>query len=138
MGGEDLFGQEHVRAYIDTDGETGFVWKRGTHILLLTTAGRKSGQPRIMPLIFREVDGRYVLVASQGGAPTHPAWYLNLKDDPEVEVQIKGERFKATARDAEGPERERLWTLMAEVWPAYDDYQERSDRQIPVVVLERA
>jgi deazaflavin-dependent oxidoreductase (nitroreductase family) len=137
-GDDDLFGQEHVRAYIDTDGERGFRWKRGTSILLLTTTGRKSGQPRITPLIFREDDGRYVLVASQGGAPEHPAWYLNLREDPEVEVQVKADRFKAVARDAAGEERRRLWALMNEEWPAYDTYQQRTDREIPVVVLERA
>ena len=138
MSDEDLFGQEHVRAYIDTDGERGYLWKRGTTILLLTTTGRKSGQPRIQPLIYAEDDGRYVIVASRGGTPEHPAWYLNLRDDPEVEVQIKGDRFKARAYDAEGDERERLWRRMNEVWPDYDEYQKKTDRQIPVVILERA
>jgi deazaflavin-dependent oxidoreductase (nitroreductase family) len=138
-GDEDLFGQEHVRAYLDTDGERGFHWKRGTHILLLFTKGRKSGEERIQPLIFREDDGRHVIVASKGGMPEHPAWYLNLRDRPDdVEIQVKGDRFKVIARDAEGPERERLWKLMTEAWPDYDDYQERTERKIPIVVLERA
>ena len=137
MSDDDLFGQEHVKAYIDTNGERGHDWK-GTHCLLLTTTGRKTGQPRIMPLIYAADDGRYVVVASKGGAPEHPAWYLNLRDDPEVEVQVKGDRFRAVARDAEGEERERLWKTMTGEWPDYDEYQKKTDRQIPVVVLERA
>ena len=133
---DNLYGDEHVRAYIDTGGERGYHW-RGTTILLLTTTGRKSGAPRVMPLIFRELDGNPVIVASKGGAPEHPAWYLNMQEDPEVEVQVKGDVFKARARDAEGEERERYWQAMLEVWPDYADYQSKTDRQIPVVVLER-
>jgi proline iminopeptidase len=132
-----LHGDEHVRAYIDSGGETGYHWRNGTTTLLLTTTGRKSGAPRVMALIFREIDGNPVIVASKGGNPQHPAWYLNLKDDPEVEVQIKRDVFSATARDAEGDERERRWEKMVEVWPDYEKYQEKTDRQIPVVVLER-
>ena len=137
MSDDDLFGQEHVKAYIDTDGERGHDWK-GTQCLLLTTTGRKSGQPRVMPLIYAEDDGRLVVVASKGGAPEHPAWYLNLSSDSEVEVQVKGNRFPAIARDAEGDERERLWKRMTQEWPDYDAYQGKTDRQIPIVILERA
>jgi proline iminopeptidase len=137
MSDEDLFGDEHVRAYIDTGGERGYNWKNGTTCLLLTTTGRKTGSPRIMPLIFREIDGKPVIVASKGGHPDHPAWYLNMQDDPEVEVQIKDEVFKATARDAQGDERSKLWEKMVEVWPDYENYQSKTDREIPVVVLER-
>ncbi len=138
MSDEDLFGQEHVQAYTDTDGERGYHWKNGTTVLLLTTTGRKSGQQRVMPLIFREDEGRQVVVASKGGAPEHPAWYLNLRDAPDVQVQVKGARFTATARTAEGEERDRLWKKLTEVWPDYDAYQTKTDRQIPVVILERA
>ncbi len=137
MSDDDLFGTEHVKAYIDTDGERGHDW-HGTRCLLLTTTGRKSGEPRILPLIYAEDDGRQVVVASKGGAPEHPAWYLNLAADPDVEVQVRGDRFRATARDAEGSERERLWTTMVGEWPDYDGYQEKTDRQIPVVILERS
>lgn len=137
MSDEDLFGPEHVRVYRETDGERGFIWKRGSRILLLTTTGRRSGEPRTMPLIFGEDDGRYILVASKGGWDHHPVWYLNLKADPEVELQVKDDVFTARAHDAEGEERERLWKLMAAEWPPYDDYQERTDREIPVVILER-
>ncbi|MGE5689584.1 MAG: nitroreductase family deazaflavin-dependent oxidoreductase [Pseudomonadota bacterium] len=136
--GEHLFGDEHVRRYLETDGEVGYRWRNGAPILILTTTGRKSGEPRLRPLIFGEDDGRYVVVASQGGAPAHPNWYLNLRTNPDVHVQIRGDRFAARARTAEGEERERLWRRMAEIWPPYDDYQRRTDRTIPVVVLERA
>jgi deazaflavin-dependent oxidoreductase (nitroreductase family) len=132
-----LFGQEHVDRYQATDGREGHVWKRGTTILLLHTRGRRSGQERIQPLIYREVDGRYVIVASRGGSPEHPAWYLNLREQDEVLVQVEGDRFRARHHDATGAERERLWTRMNEVWPDYDAYQTKTDREIPVVVLER-
>ena len=78
-----------------------------------------------------------MLVASKGGAPRHPGWFLNLRDDPEVGVQVKADRFRARARVAEGEERERLWRMMNGDWRHYDEYQTRTDRQIPVVVLER-
>lgn len=133
-----LFGQEHVDRYIATDGEEGYDWEGGSKILILTTRGRRSGQERPMPLIFQEWNGRYVVVASKGGAPDHPAWYKNLQADPQVQVQIKGERFAATARDATAEERAELWQLMTEAWPPYDEYQAKTDRQIPLVVLEQS
>lgn len=126
-----------MRRYLETDGEEGYRWRRGAPILILTTTGRKSGKPRLKPLIFGEEDGRYVVVASQGGAPEHPHWYRNLSASPDVHVQIKGDRFRARARTAEGAERERLWLQMAEIWPPYDEYQQKTDRKIPIVVLER-
>jgi deazaflavin-dependent oxidoreductase (nitroreductase family) len=138
MGDDHLFGQQHVDRYRATDGQEGYRWKRDTTILLLDTVGRKSGEKRTQPLIYREVDGKPTIVASKGGSPKHPAWFLNLRDNPEVEVQIQGDRFRAKPRVAEGEERERLWKAMTEVWPAYDSYQSKTDREIPVVVLERA
>jgi deazaflavin-dependent oxidoreductase (nitroreductase family) len=134
----DLFGAEHVRRYLETDGEVGYRWRNGAPILILTTTGRRSGEERLKPLIFGEDDGRYVVIASKGGAQHHPDWYLNLRADPDVHVQVKADRFAARARIAEGEERERLWRRMAEIWPAYDDYRQKTDREIPVVVLERA
>ena len=135
---EDLYGDEHVRRYRETDGELGFKWKRGSEILLLTTKGRKSGEERTHALIFREVDGDHVIVASKGGMPTHPAWFVNMEANPEdVEIQVKADRFEVRHRVAEGDERERLWDLMNEVWPDYAEYQKKTDRQIPVVVLSR-
>lgn len=134
---DQLFGPEHVRVYRETGGERGYHW-RGTEILLLTTTGRSSGQPRTMPLIHR-TDGpdRWVVVASKGGAPQHPAWYSNLEANPEAEIQVRDAVIPVRARTASGEERERLWKLMTEVWPDYDHYQTRTDRQIPIVVLER-
>ena len=139
MSDEDLYGDDHVRAYRRTDGERGYIWKRGTHILLLTTEGRKSGEKRTTPLIHRTDDDRWVVVASQGGRPDDPAWFKNIQANPDsVEIQVKADRFPVRASVAEGEERERLWKHMTEVWPDYDDYQEKADREIPVVVLERA
>jgi deazaflavin-dependent oxidoreductase (nitroreductase family) len=136
--GETLFGEEHVRRYRETGGEVGHRWKRDSKILLLTTKGRKSGEPRTKPLIYEEDGDRYVIVASKGGAPAHPDWYLNLPQDPTVELQVLDDVFPARARTAEGEERERLWHLVNRQWPDYDSYQTKTDREIPVVVLESA
>jgi deazaflavin-dependent oxidoreductase (nitroreductase family) len=133
---DDLFGAEHVRVYRETAGERGYDW-RGTTILLLTTRGRNSGELRTTPLIHRTDDGRWVVVASKGGAPKNPAWYENLTAEPDAEIQVKGETIPVHASDAEGDERARLWRSMTEVWPAYDDYQQKTQREIPVVVFER-
>jgi proline iminopeptidase len=135
--GENLYGEEHVRRYRETGGEVGHVWREGSTILLLTTKGRKTGEPRTTPLIYAQDGDRYVIVASKGGAPEHPGWYRNLARDPEVELQVKDEVFRARARTAEGEERERLWRKANEVWRHYDSYAEKTDREIPVVVLER-
>lgn len=134
---ESLFGDEHVRRYRETGGAVGHIWREGSTILLLTTTGRSSGEKRTSPLIYAEDGGRYVIIASKGGAPEHPGWYLNLDKNPEVELQVKDEVFKARARTVKGPERERLWRKANEVWRHYDEYQQRTDREIPVVVLER-
>ena len=131
-----LFGQEHVDRYRATDGEEGHDWK-GTTTLLLTTTGRRSGEPRTLPLIYQPDGDRYVIVASKGGWKDHPGWYYNLSENPDVEVQVWGDRFSARASVAEGEERERLWKLMTATWPAYDEYQTRTDRESPVVVLTR-
>jgi deazaflavin-dependent oxidoreductase (nitroreductase family) len=135
---ENLFGDEHVRVYRETGGEKGHDWKRGSKILLLTTTGRKTGQPRTTPLIYENADDKYVVVASKGGAPEHPGWYENLEKEPQVELQVKDEVFPARARTAHGEEREQLWKLVTQQWPDYDAYQTKTDREIPVVVLERA
>ena len=132
-----LYGHEHVRRYRETDGEEGHIWKEGSTILLLTTTGRNSGKETTTPLIYQLDGDNPVIVASQGGAPAHPGWYRNLSKNPEVRVQILGETFRARARTAEGDERERLWRTMNEIWPHYDEYAQRTDRKIPVVVLER-
>jgi deazaflavin-dependent oxidoreductase (nitroreductase family) len=131
-----LFGAHHARRYRETDGAVGYLWN-GVPSLILTTTGRNSGQPRDTPLICAADGANYIVIASQGGAPKHPHWYLNLRNAPRVRVQVKGDRFDATARTAEGAERERLWRLAAEAWPRYDTYQQRTERVIPVVVLEK-
>lgn len=132
-----LFGQEHVDRYRATDGEEGHEWQ-GTQTLLLTTTGRRSGEPRTMPLIYAPHGGdAYTVVASKGGSDEPPAWYLNLSADPEVEVQVKADRFKARARTATAEEKPEIWRRMVAEWPAYDEYQQKTEREIPVVVLER-
>jgi deazaflavin-dependent oxidoreductase (nitroreductase family) len=135
---ENLFGEEHVRRYRETNGEVGHVWREGSTILLLTTKGRKTGEPRTTPLIYAQEGDRYVIVASKGGAPEHPGWYRNIEKEPSVELQVLGEVFPAHARTAEGEEREQLWRRANEVWRHYDEYATKTDREIPVVVLERA
>ncbi|MEU6415233.1 nitroreductase family deazaflavin-dependent oxidoreductase [Microbispora sp. NPDC046933] len=131
-----LFGQEHVKRYIETGGEEGHDWQ-GTTVAILTTRGRKSGQPRSTPLIYQPYGDSYLVVASKGGADEHPLWYLNLQADPEVELQIKGDRFRARARTATPEERPDMWRTMTATWPAYDEYATKTDREIPIVVIER-
>ena len=132
-----LHGQDHVRSYRETDGELGHLWKEGTSILLLTTVGRRSGEERTTPLIYGRHGDDYIVVASKGGSDEAPGWYANLVANPEVEVQVMGDRFRARARTASPEERPVLWRLMAGHWPYYDDYQAKTSREIPVVVLER-
>lgn len=134
---ESLFGDEHVRRYQETGGAVGHIWREGSTILLLTTTGRKSGQKKTIPLIYAADGDRYVIIASKGGAPDHPGWYLNLDKEPVVELQVKDEVFAARASTITGPDRERLWRKACAVWPAYDEYAKRTTREIPVVVLER-
>jgi deazaflavin-dependent oxidoreductase (nitroreductase family) len=132
-----LFGGEHVEKYVETNGDEGHDWN-GTQTLILTTRGRRSGQPRSNALIYGRDGDDYLVVASMGGAPRHPKWYLNLVDNPEVEVQVKADRFRAKARPATPEEKRRLWPIMVEHWPSYDDYQRKTQRDIPLVILERA
>ena len=134
---ENLFGEAHVRRYRETGGEVGQIWREGSTVLLLTTTGRRSGEPRTTPLIYAQDGDRYVIVGSKGGAPEHPGWYRNLEKTPDVELQVGDEVFPARARTASGEERERLWRKANEVWPHYDEYARKTDRAIPVVVLER-
>jgi deazaflavin-dependent oxidoreductase (nitroreductase family) len=134
----DLHGAPHVKRYLETNGEEGFYWRNGTTILILFTKGRKSGQERSHALIFREHGDDYLVVASKGGAKAPPAWFVNLEADPNVQVQIKGERFRASARTAGPEEKPEMWAKMVEVWPPYDEYQKKTSREIPVVILQRA
>jgi deazaflavin-dependent oxidoreductase (nitroreductase family) len=136
--------QDHLKRYIATDGADGYLWDASLGggqgmipTLLLTTVGRKSGRELTMPLIFGQSGEDYVIVASKGGAPAHPAWYLNLEADPSVRVQVKADKFAARARTAKGEERAALWAKMVAIYAPYALYQTQTDRQIPVVVLER-
>lgn len=126
---------DHIRDYLQTDGEKGHMW-RGVPTLLLITRGRRTGKLRRSALIYGRMGDAYVVVASKGGHPRHPMWYLNLRANPEVEVQVGAETSKGKARDATDDERPFLWEQMAGIWPAYDDYQEKTMRRIPVVVIE--
>jgi deazaflavin-dependent oxidoreductase (nitroreductase family) len=132
-----LFGDEHIERYRATDGREGHDWQ-GTSTLLLTTKGRRSGEPRTSPLIYGRHGDDYLVVASKGGAPEAPDWFLNLEAEPSVTVQIKGDKFEAKARAASPSEKPAMWQHMVDAWPAYSDYQKKTDRNIPVVVLERA
>jgi deazaflavin-dependent oxidoreductase (nitroreductase family) len=131
-----LFGDEHVRQYEATGGKVGHDWN-GTSVLILHTKGRKSGVTRKSPLIYARDGDAWVVVASKGGAPDHPGWYVNLRAHPEVAIQVRNEVIPVTARTATAAEKKRVWPLMTKEWPAYDDYQARTKRDIPVVLLTR-
>ena len=136
---------EHIELY-RTDPEKAHMWDSSAlggpgllPTLLLTTTGRKSGEPRPLPLIYGEAGDGYVIIASKGGMPNHPIWYLNLEANPECELMVGSKPVSARARIAEGEERERLWAEMAKIYPPYTEYQERAEaRTIPVVVLDPA
>ena len=132
-----LFGDKHVQSYLETDGKLGFRWREDAPIAILFTTGRTSGEQRTNPLIFGRTGDAVVLVASKGGAPEDPGWFRNLQANPDAEIQVMGHRWPVRARVAEGQERERLWREMNELWPHYDEYAQKTDREIPVVVLER-
>lgn len=134
--------QDHIRRYLATNGEEGHIFDLSSagggkvQTLLLTTTGRRSGEARLLPLIYGEIPGSYVVVASKGGHSQHPSWYLNLIATPEVQIQVKDKRMRATARVAVGAERANLWQKMAKIYPPYVDYQAKTAREIPVVVLD--
>ena len=131
-----LFGEEHVRSYRETGGDLGHDWK-GTQTLLLTTTGRRSQQQRSTPLIYGRSGEDYLVVASKGGYDKPPDWYRNLCERTDVEVQVLDDRFRARARTATAEEKPAMWREMVGHWPDYEAYQRRTDREIPVVVLER-
>lgn len=134
---------DHIKRYRESNGADGHLWDASVAgynamvpTLLLTTTGRKSGRQLVLPLIYGKTPKGYAIIASKGGAPTHPVWYLNLQANPQVDVQVKDLRFQARARTATGAERAAIWTQMVEIYPPYADYQKRTQREIPVVVLE--
>lgn len=126
---------KHISAYVETDGRDGSVL-RGAPLLLLTTNGAKSGVWRRTALIFGEHSGSYLIVASMGGAPRHPSWYVNLQENPEVFLQVYGRKFHAAARTATPEEKPELWAEMVAIFPQYAEYQTKTERDIPVVILE--
>ena len=135
---------DHLRIYRERGGRQGHLFDasfagggKAIPTLLLTTIGRRSGSRHTMPLIYGEVDGRYVIIGSKGGAATHAAWYYNLLTHPEVELQVGPEVFAARAHTAQGEERTQLWQHMANLYPPFVEYQSKTKREIPVVVLER-
>ena len=136
--------KEHVDRYKNSEGAEGHLWDRASAegsfpCLLLTTIGRKSGEPKTTPLIYGRDQEDYTIIASQGGRPSHPAWYLNLVSNPKVQVQVAAEQFSAVARSTLGKERQSLWKMMMEVYPLFDNYQEKVSgvREIPLVILKR-
>ncbi len=129
---------EHLRRYLATDGEDGYLrGDSGIPNLILTTIGRRSGKPYSTPLYFGEHEGRYLVVASYAGSDTHPKWYLNLREHPDVWVQIRGDRFAARARTATPEEKPALWAIMTNVYPRFEEFQQSTEREIPLVILER-
>ena len=132
-----LFGDEHVRSYIETNGAVGYRWREDAPIAILFTRGRTTGEERANPLIFGRAGDDVVLVASKGGSPEDPGWFRNLQANPEAEIQVMADRWPVRMRVAAGEERDRLWRLMVELWPNYDLYAEKTEREIPVIVLER-
>ncbi|QXC61121.1 nitroreductase family deazaflavin-dependent oxidoreductase [Aquihabitans sp. G128] len=136
-GDYSLFGDAHVEAYEQSGGEVGYIWN-GAPIAVLSTTGESSGKERKHALIFGFDGDAVVFVASKGGAPEHPQWYDNLVAEPHVKVQVLADRYDGVARTATGDERTRLWELMNVLWPSYEDYQAKTDREIPVVVVDRA
>jgi proline iminopeptidase len=137
--------QKHVKQYLESGGKDGHMWDSTAvggpgplPTLLLTTTGRKSGQKHLVPLIYGKTEGGAVVIASKGGAPEHPGWYRNLTANPDVEVQVGTEKFRARASTVEGAERAKLWDEMVKIYPPYTDYQQKTARKIPVVLLKRS
>ena len=127
----------HIKGYVESQGKVGHEWN-GITTLLLTTRGRKTGKLRRTALIYGRDGDRYIVVASTGGAPKHPAWYLNLAANPNVILQVEADVFKGRARTATVEEKPALWRMMASIFPQYDSYQTKTKRLIPVVIIERA
>jgi deazaflavin-dependent oxidoreductase (nitroreductase family) len=132
----------HIQLYRE-DPEKGHLWDSSPvggpgllPTLLLSTTGRKSGRTSVLPLIYKKVGKGFVIIASKGGAPSQPAWYLNLVAEPDCEIQVAHDHFHLKARTAKGDERRELWEQLAEIYPPYNDYQAATTREIPVVVLD--
>ena len=136
MADQSDFNKQIIEEFRANGGETSGVFK-GRPLLLLTTTGAKSGESRTTPLVYTKDGDKVVVIASMGGAPKHPAWYLNLSANPGVTVELGTEKFEASASSAEGAERDRLYAKQAEMMPAFTEYEQKTTRRIPVVVLNR-
>jgi F420H(2)-dependent quinone reductase len=130
-----LVSRIHVLVYKGSGGRLGARFRKTAPVLLLTTTGRKTGKQRTTPLLYIQDGDRYVVVASVGGAPKHPAWYLNLRGNPAATIQIGSRKLAVACEPAEPDERARLWAKATQMYPQYDDYQAKTNREIPVVVL---
>ena len=133
----NAFNRQVIDEFRANEGRVGGPFQ-GAPMVLLHTTGARSGQERITPLVYRPVNGDIAVFGSKGGAPEHPAWYLNLLAKPEVTVEVGTETYPVVARVAEGDERQRIWDEQARVMPGFAEYQEKTTRVIPVVILERA
>jgi deazaflavin-dependent oxidoreductase (nitroreductase family) len=133
-----LFSRAHAALYRTSGGRVGGRFRKTAPVLLLTTTGRKTGKRRTAPLLYAEDAGRYVIVASVGGAPRHPAWYLNLRDHPEATIRVGHRTIGVHAETAAPEERARLWMLVTRMYPGYDGYQAKTSRVIPIVILTPA
>lgn len=130
-----LLSRANVWLYLKTGGRLGSRLA-GAPVLLLTSTGRQSGKPRTTPLLYLDLGESFAVVASFGGSPKHPAWFLNLRANPDVDVQVGNEHRERRARIATDDEREQLWPRLVTMYPAYASYQEKTARRIPVVLLE--
>ncbi len=135
--------EEHLRRYLQSGGSEGHLYDFGPinnagyqPICLIKHVGRKTGRTLIVPLIYGMVEGEIIIVASKGGAPNHPAWYLNIASSSEIGVQIATQAFRATWREPGDSERQRIWDQMVAIYPPYAEYQESTDRLIPLVVMK--
>jgi deazaflavin-dependent oxidoreductase (nitroreductase family) len=131
------YNQTLINDFREHDGKSTISHFVGRQLMLLTTIGAKTGATRVSPLAYTVDDGRVVIVASKGGADTHPAWFLNIEANPIVTVEVGTERYQARARVAQGADRERLYAQHADLHPSFRDYVKKTDRVIPVIVLER-
>src|SRR5882757_461760 len=129
------FAEKHIQRYLDSNG-TDTLW-HGVPSLLITTLGRKSGMKRRTGLIYREYQDGYIVIASQGGEPSHPSWFRNVQANGFVELQVGPEVFDAEVTVTSGAQREELWNLMVDMWPEFEAYQARTERRIPVLLLRR-
>ncbi|WP_018222316.1 nitroreductase family deazaflavin-dependent oxidoreductase [Salinispora pacifica] len=133
----DDWNEKIIKEFRENNGQVGGQFA-GSPLLLLHTVGARSGQPRLNPVMYQKLDHGYAVFASKAGAPSHPDWYHNLRAHPQVKAEIGTDTFDLVARVAAGDERERIWSAQKEAFPGFAEYEAKTDRKIPVVVLEAA